>query len=177
MYILKNSSGVWVGASTSAPAIPITNVNIGTNTNLGVSPRTGAVTSMDAQALYQSILTEVAQETVSSDTYDYRVSTNDSLPFSDIYKRITFQMIGTALRIKRVVDAPITSGFAFFKKHPISTPDLINKCANALRDYWNVKNIHRPKQLTKLLLEILQDTIMIRRQIQSPLELMHVIME
>ena len=136
----KNSSGDWVGASTSAPPIPITNVNIGTNTNLGVSPRIGTVTSMDAQALYQSVLTDVAQETVSGDTYDYRVSTNDSLPFSDIYKRITFHMIGSALRIKRVVNAPITSGFAFFKKHPISTADLINKCANALRDYWNVKN-------------------------------------
>jgi hypothetical protein len=102
--------------------------------------RTTTVTSIDAQALYQSILGDVPQEAVTSDTYDYRVSSNDSLPFSDIYKRITFQMVGSALRIKRVVDAPITSGFAFFKKHPISISDLINKCANALRDYWNLKN-------------------------------------
>ena len=148
----KNSSGVWVGASTSEPSNPITNVNIGTNTILGVSPRIGAVTSMDAQALYQSILTDIAQETVSGDTYDYRVSINDSLPFSDIYKRITFQMIGSALRIKRVVDAPITSGFAFFKKHPISTGDLIGKCANALRDYWNVKNNSPTETINKIII-------------------------
>ena len=136
----KNSSDVWIGASTSEIPNPITVVNIGTNTNSGASVRTTTVTSIDAQALYQSILGDVPQEAVTSDTYDYRVTSNDSLPFSDIYKRITFQMVGSALRIKRVVDAPITSGFAFFKKHPVSTTDLMSKCANALRDYWNVKN-------------------------------------
>ena len=61
-------------------------------------------------------------------------------------------MIGTALRIKRVVDAPITSGFAFFKKHPISTGDLINKCANALRDYWNVKNNSPTETINKIII-------------------------
>lgn len=129
-------------SATAAPT-SVTTTNDRNTNNLTMNLPNMAVTSIRAKDLYPSVITSIIGKLITEDTYDFRVSSSDTLPFGDTFKRISFYNDNDGrLRIKLVEDAPIaTSYFAFFKQ-PFAVPlgnSLMNLCANAARDWWNTQ--------------------------------------
>jgi hypothetical protein len=90
---------------------------------------------------YPDVVTSVNPQKVTStlDTYEFRVTTQDYLPYGDTYKFIQFYN-PSAPKVLKVTDSNVVSSkFTFFYTNSVTTNlDNIISCA---RDSWNISHL------------------------------------
>jgi len=93
---------------------------------------------------YRDVVTSVVPEAIASDTYEFRVTTQDYLPYGDTYKMIQFynKPASSQLRVLKVTDSNgETSNFSFFVKNSISIGNNLTSVINCARDSWNIEHL------------------------------------